>query len=109
MGSGGKGRQISQRSYAGQEEISATSYGRKGRQALDLRPNRPFGNGHVISAVLRPKDRVALVAQLMKVWIVHPHIHCELKLAHQARATDKGGNASFLPIIGCTLRQGRTV
>ena len=56
-----------------------------------------------------PKDRIALVSQFVKVWIVRPHIHRKFKLADEARTADERGDTSLYAVVGDTFRQRRTV
>ena len=102
-------RQISKRFYTRQKEVSAASDRGESRQALDLFPNGPLGDGHVEGAILCTKNRIALVPQLVKVWVVRPHIHRKFKLADEARTADERGDTSLYAVVGDTFRQGWTV
>src|SRR5258706_11214810 len=104
-----QGRQVSECPDAWQKEVSPASYRGESRQASDLFPNGPFGDGHIKRAVLGPEDGIALVPQLMKIRIIRPHIHRKLKLADKACATDERGDSSLDSVFGCALRQRRTV
>ena len=79
-------RQVPQRLESGQEEVGAAPHGGERRQALDLFPDRPLRDREVERAVLRADDRIALVAELVEVLVVHPHVLRELELADQAGA-----------------------
>src|SRR5579864_5193917 len=98
-------RQVSERLYTGQKEVSAASDRGESWQALDLFPNRPLWDGHVKAAVLCTKNRIALVSQLVKVWVVRPHVHRKFKLADEARTADECGDASLYAVVGHALRQ----
>src|SRR5258705_3278768 len=86
-------RKVSQRPDTRQEEVSTTSHGRKRRQARDLLPNGSLRDGHVESSILCAKDRIAFVAQLVKIGIVSPYVHRKLKLAYKTCAADERRNA----------------
>src|SRR6266849_5314872 len=104
-----QGCQVSERPYAWQKEVRPAAYGREGRQAPDLFPDGTLWHGHVKCAILSAENGIALVTQFVKVWVVGPHVHRKLKLAHQACTTDKRGDPSLDPVIRRTLWQGRTV
>src|SRR5258705_10655067 len=101
-------RQVSERVYTRQKEVSAASDRGESWQALDLFPNGPLGDGHVKGAILCAKNRIALVSQLVKVWVVRPHIHRKFKLADEARATDERGDTSLYAGVGNAFGHGRT-
>src|SRR5260370_42304884 len=88
--------QVSERLYTGQKEVSAASDGGESRQADDLFPNGPLWDGHVKSAVLCAENRIALVSQFVKVWVVRPHIHRKFKLADEARTANEPLHTSSL-------------
>jgi hypothetical protein len=96
--------QVSERFYARQKEVSAASDGCKSWQALDLFPDGPLWDGHVKSAVLRAENGIVLVSQLVKVWVVRPHIHRKFKLADEARTADERGDTSLYAVVGDTFR-----
>src|SRR5438876_436013 len=102
-------RQVSERPYTRQKEVSAGSDRGESWQALDLFPNGPLWDGHVKSAVLCTENRVALVSQLVKVWVVRPHVHRKFKLADEARTAHERGDASLCAVVGDTFRQRRTI
>src|SRR6478672_374589 len=101
--------QISERLDTWQKEVSAASDRGESGQALDLFPNRPLWDGHVKTAVLRTENRIVLVSQLVKVWVVRPHIHRKFKLADEARTAHESSDASLYAIVGNTFRQRRTI
>src|SRR5947199_5160210 len=101
--------QVSERLYTGQKEVSAGSDRGESWQALDLFPNGPLWDGHVKSAVLCTENWVALVSQLVKVWVVRPHVHRKFKLADEARTAHERGDASLCAVVGDTFRQRRTI
>src|SRR5436309_1121647 len=92
--------QVSERLYTGQKEVSAASDGGESRQADDLFPNGPLWDGHVKSAVLCTENRIALVSQFVKVWVVRPHIHRKFKLADEARTANERGDTSLYASVG---------
>jgi hypothetical protein len=96
-------RQVAERSYTRQKEVSAASDRSESWQALNLLSNWPLGDGHVKGAVLRTEDRIALVPQFVKAWVVRPHIHRKFKLSDEARAADESGDTSLYPIVGHAL------
>src|SRR5579864_7789706 len=102
-------RQVSERPYTRQKEVSAASDRGESWQALDLFPNGPLWDGHVKAAVLCAENGIALVSQLVKVWVVRPHIHRKFKLADEARTAHERGDASFYAVVGDTFRQRRTI
>src|SRR6476469_3615084 len=95
--------QISERLDTWQKEVSAASDGGESGQALDLFPNRPLWDGHVKCAVLCTENRIALVSQFVKVWVVRPHIHREFKLADEARTADERGDTSLDTVVRDTF------
>src|SRR5436309_14811237 len=101
--------QVSERLYTGQKEVSAASDGGESRQADDLFPNGPPWDGHVKSAVLCTENRIALVSQFVKVWVVRPHIHRKFKLADEARTANERCDTSLYAVVGDTFRQRRTI
>ena len=75
----------------------------------DLFPDGPLWDGHVVRAVMRADERIALVSELVKLRIVGPHVLREFELPDQAGAADKRGNASLDTVFGSAFRQRRTV
>src|SRR6266516_6425224 len=70
----GECREVSKRLDAGQQEVRATSHGGEGWQAVDFLADRPLGNIEFERAVLSADDRVAFVAEFVKVPVVHPDV-----------------------------------
>src|SRR6266513_187294 len=93
--------QVSERLYTRQKEVSAGSDRGESRQADDLFPNGPLWDGHVKSAVLCTENRIALVSQFVKVWVVRPHIHRKFKLAEADHKSPLAGSSSA---GSCSLR-----
>src|SRR4029077_4639356 len=102
-------RQMSERLDTRQKEVSTASDRGESGQALDLFPNSPLWDSHVKSAVLRTENGIVLVSQLVKVWVVRPHIHRKFKLANEARTAHERGDASLYAVVGDTFRQRRTI
>ena len=65
-----KRREISKRLDAREEEVGSASHGGEGRQAGDFFADRPLRDFEFERAVLSADDRVALVAELVKVSVV---------------------------------------
>ena len=105
----GKCREISKRLDAGEEKVSAASHGGEGRQAGDLFADRTLGDFEFERAVLMADDRVALVAELVKIPVVHPDVLRELELPDEARADHESGNAALRAVLRRVLRQMRSV
>src|SRR5262245_3688401 len=78
-----------------QKEVGPATNRRKCRQTSNLFSNGPLGDGHVKRAVLGSEDGIALIPEFVEIWVVRPYIHRELKLADQARATDKRRDSPF--------------
>ena len=91
--------EISQRLEAGQEKVGAAPHGRECRQAGDLLADRPLRDLVFQRAVLVADDRVALVAELVEIPVVHPHVLRELELADQARADHERGDAALDAVV----------
>src|SRR5258705_10450291 len=97
-----QGHQVTERLDTWQKEVSAASDRGESWQALDLFPNRPLWDGHVKGAVLSTKNRIVLVPQLVKVWVVRPHIHRKFKLSDEARPPHEPADSSFHAAVGST-------
>src|SRR5215469_16209076 len=98
-------RKVSQSLNTRQEEVSTAPQCRKRRQPRNLLPNRPFWDGHVKTAILSTKNRIAFVAELVKIWIVRPNVHRKLKLADQTCTTNECRNPPLHSVLRLTLRQ----
>src|SRR4051812_35652455 len=101
--------EISKRFNAREKEVSAASHGGKCRQAGDLFPDRAFGDLEFKRAVLAADDRVPLVAELVKVSVVHPYVLGKLELPDQAGAEHECGYAALCTVLPRVLRQMRSV
>src|SRR3984957_16176686 len=101
--------QVSQGTDAWQEEVGAALEGGEGRQPLEYLADRPVGDLVLQRAVLRPADRVPLIAEFVERPVVDPDVLCELELAYQAGADDERCDAAVHPVIWGTLRQGRPI
>src|SRR5262252_1207221 len=88
-------RQIPERLETGQEKVGSAFHGRKRRQTGDLFPDRALRNLVFERAVLISDDRVALVAELVKVLVVCPDVLSELELPDEARAAHESGDTAF--------------
>src|SRR3954465_5113466 len=73
-------RQAPQRLNAGQEKIRAASHRREGGQAGDLLADRALRDFVFQSAVMMADERIAFVAEFVKIPIVHPDILGKLEL-----------------------------
>src|SRR6202048_3193461 len=102
-------RQVAHRVDAWPEEVSPALEGGEGRQPLEYLADRPVGDLVLQRAVLRPADRVPLIAEFVERPVVDPDVLGELELAYQAGADDERCDAAVHPVIGCTLRQGGAV
>ena len=76
-----QGREIPKRFETREKKISAAFHCSEGRQAGDFLADGPFGNLELERAVLRADDRIALVAELMKITVVNPYILRKLELS----------------------------
>ena len=99
-----EGREIPKRFEAREKEVGAALHGREGRQAGDLFANRSFGNLDFERAVLRADDRIALVAQLVKITVVSPYVLRELELSDQACTDDERRYAAVGTIVRSVFR-----
>src|SRR5204863_911337 len=90
---------------ARQEKVRTTTNRRECRQALDRLADRPFRNLEFQCAVLVADDRVALVAEFVKVAVVRPHVLGKLVLPDETGAPNEGCNAPFDAIFRRALRQ----
>ena len=100
-----QGREVSKRLDAREEEVGAASHGGEGRQAGDFFADRALGDFVFERAVLSANDRVAFVAELVKVPVVCPDVLRELELADEARADHESGDATLGPVFRSALRQ----
>ena len=76
-----EGREIPKRFEAREKEVSAAFHCSEGRQAGDFLADGSFRNFELERAVLRADDRIALVAELMKITVVSPYILRKLELS----------------------------
>src|SRR4051812_40994032 len=86
----GERRQIAERPDARQEKVGSAPRRGEGWQADDLSLDRPLGDREVVAAVLGANERIALVAELVELWVVDPDVLEELELAHEACTADEG-------------------
>src|SRR4051812_29563864 len=102
-------RQVLQRFDAGQEEIRPASYRCESRQPVNLLSNRTLRHLKLQRAVLVANDRIAFVAEFVKVPIVDPDVLRKLELADQTRADNKRCNPALVAVLGRAFWQGRAV
>src|SRR3954452_1522515 len=79
------------------------------REALDGLADRSPGDLVFQRAVLVADDRVALVAELVEVPVVGPHVLSELELADQAPADHEGRDPALPAVLRLALGQVRPV
>ncbi len=101
--------EVSKRLDAGEKEVGAASHGGEGRQAGDFFANWALGDFVFERAVLSADDRVAFVAELVKVPVIRPNVLRELKLSNEARADYECCDAALYAVLRRVLRQMRTV
>lgn len=94
---------------AGQEKICAASHRREGRQPEDLFPDRALRDFVFQRAVLMADDRVAFVAEFVKIPVVHPDILRKLELSNEARANHERDNAAFPAVLRRAFGQRGTI
>src|SRR5262245_50566875 len=78
--------QVVQRLQPRQEEVRPSPNGGERRYPGDAPPYRPLRDLELQCPVLCADDRIALVAELVEVLVVDPHVLRELELPNQARA-----------------------
>src|SRR5262245_49973766 len=93
-------RQVSQCLQSGKKEVGTALHRREGRQSFDRLADRSLGNLVFERAVLISDDRVALVAELVKVLVVCPDVLRELELADEARTANESGDSAFHSVLG---------
>src|SRR3974390_1640273 len=98
-----------ERPNAGQEEVRSASNCCEGRQALDFFSDLSLGAGHVERAILCSEDGIALIAQFVKIRVIHPDVHGKFELANEAGATDKGRDPTLHAVFRSSFGKGRTV
>ena len=98
-------REVSKRLDAREKEVSAASHGGEGRQAGDFFADRTLGDFVFKRAILSADDRVAFIAELVKIPVVRPNVLRELELSNEARADHEGRNAALGPVLGGAFRQ----
>ena len=79
-----QGREIAQRLEAREKEVRAAFDRGEGRQADDFLANGPLGNLELQRSVVRADDRVAFVAELVKIAIIGPDVLRELELPNKS-------------------------
>src|SRR6478609_996006 len=101
--------EVSKRLDPGEKEVGAASYGGEGRQAGDFFADWALGDFVFERAVLIADDRVAFVAELVKIPVVRPNVLRELELSNEARADHECCDAALHAVLRGVLRQMRTV
>src|SRR5262245_47327728 len=104
-----KHREVTERPDAREKEVGAAFHRGKGRQTGDLLADRSLGNLEFERAVMCADDWIALVAELVKIAVVHPHVLGEFILADQTGADDERCDTSFDAILWRTLWKRRTI
>src|SRR6202048_956722 len=102
-------REISKCLDTRKEEVGAAPHGGECWKAGDLFADWAFWHFEFERAVLVADDWVALIAQFMEGFVVHPYVLCELELADEARADHERGNATLGPVFRSALRQVRAI
>src|ERR1700730_10389498 len=102
-------REVSKRLDAGEKEIGAASHAGEGRQAGDFLSDWALGDFVFERAVLSADDRVAFVAELVKIPVVRPNVLRELELSNEARADYEIFDATLQAILRHVLGEMRTV
>ena len=100
---------MSKRLEARQKEVSPAPDIRECRQPCDFLPNRALRDFVFQGTVLVAADRIALVAQFVKVPVVHPNVLRELELSNEARADNEGGDAALDTVLRSFCWQRRPV
>jgi hypothetical protein len=89
----------------GQEKVGATPHGSEGRQSGDFFSDWTLRDLKFECAVLVADDRIALIAQFMKITVISPDILRELELADQACADYKSCYAPLYASSGASCRK----
>ena len=76
-----EGREISKRLDTREEEIGAAPHRGECRKAGDCFADWAFGDFEFERTVVITYDRVALVAEVVKIPVVHPGVLCEFDIA----------------------------
>src|SRR2546430_2187961 len=97
-------RKVSKGLDAGEEKVRSASDRGEGRQTDNFLADRTLGDFEFQRAVLVSDDRVAFIAEFVKVSIVRPDVLCELELTNEARADHEGRNAALGPVLGGAFR-----
>ena len=100
-----KRREISKRLDAWKEEVGAAPHGGECRQAGDFFADWTLRDFEFERAVVIADDRVAFVAELVKVPVVHPDVLCELVLPDETCADHECGDATLHAVVRRILRQ----
>ena len=101
--------QVSQRVDSRKEEICTSPNRGKGWEAHHLSADRPFRYGEIECTILATDQRVSLVSELVKIWIINPDILGELKLPHKACAENECCNSTVDAIVRRAFGQRRTI
>src|SRR5206468_4985577 len=100
---------VSKRLEARQKEVSPAPNIRECRKTGDFLPNRALRDFVFQGTVLVAADRITLVAQFVKVPVVHPNVLRELELSNETRADNEGGDAALDTVLWRFFRQRRPV
>src|SRR4030095_2667662 len=91
--------QVAERLEPGQEEVCAAPEGRERRDSGDPLPDRSLRDLEFECTVLRADERIALVAELVEILVVDPHVLRELELANQACTEHERSDPAVHPVF----------
>src|SRR5262249_27509126 len=101
--------EVLKRVDAWEEEVGPTLYGRESGETLYLLSDGTFWNCKVKRAVLSTDHRIALIAELVKIWIVYPNILHKLELPDEACADHERRNTAIDAVLRRAFRQTRSI
>src|SRR5262245_35905198 len=101
LGGGARGQrgEVLQGLQTRPEEVRAAAHGRERGQSANHLSDRTLRDLVLERSVVRPDDGVSLVAELVEVLVVRPHVLRELELADEARADHEGRDPTLPAVV----------
>src|SRR3984957_3103660 len=100
---------MAERPEAREKEVRAAPDRGEGRQPDDFLADGPLGDLELQRAILRADNRIALVAKLVEIAIVRPHVLRKLELPNETCANYERRDAAVDTILSLAVRQLRAI